>query len=63
LNRALADLPDLGVNPKDTTHLSLPPDGRADVFRGEHLRYGATVRNLLTLQALDRVLRALGVLG
>jgi hypothetical protein len=63
LNRALADLPNQGINPKDTTHLSLPPDGRADVFRGEHLRYGATVRNVLTLQALDRVLRALGILG
>jgi hypothetical protein len=63
LNRALADLPNQGVNPTDTTHLSLSPDGRADIFSGEHLRYGATVHNLVTLQALDRVLRALGVLG
>jgi len=62
LNRALADLPNQGIDPEDPTHLSLPPDGRADVFTGEHLRYGATMRNLLTLQALDRVLRTLGVL-
>jgi hypothetical protein len=31
--------------------------------RGEHLRYGATVRNVLTLQALDRVLRSAGRAG
>jgi len=57
LNRALAGLPNQGVNPDDTTHLSVPPDGRADIFAGDHLQYGFTVRNLVTLQALDAVLR------
>ncbi len=57
LNRALAALPNQGVDPQDTTHLSVPPDGRVDVFSSEHLRYGFTVRNLVTLQALDAVLR------
>ncbi|BCX03902.1 MAG: hypothetical protein KatS3mg053_1840 [Candidatus Roseilinea sp.] len=58
LNRALAMLPHQGVDPKDTTHLTVPPDGRVDIFSGEHLQYGFTVRNLVTLQALDAVLRA-----
>lgn len=57
LNRALAALPNQGVDPKDTTHLTVPPDGRVDIFSGEHLRYGFTVRNLVTLQALDLVLK------
>jgi lysophospholipase L1-like esterase len=58
LNRALADLPNQGVDPDDTTHLSAPADGRVDVFTPENLRYGFTVRNLVTLQALDSVLKA-----
>lgn len=58
LNRALAALPHQGVDPKDTTHLTVPPDGRVDIFSGEHLQYGFTIRNLVTLQALDAVLRA-----
>lgn len=58
LNRALAGLPNLGVDPDDSTHLSIPPDGRVDVFTPEHLQYGFTVRNLVTLQALDAVLKA-----
>ncbi len=58
LARALDGLPHRGVNPEDTTHLTLPPDGRADVFTPEGLQYGFNVRNLLTLQALARVLAA-----
>lgn len=57
LNRALAELPNQGVDPHDSTRLSLPPDGRADVFTPDHLRYGFPVRNLVTLQALDAVLK------
>jgi hypothetical protein len=56
LNRALASLPNQGVNPDDTTHLSAPPDKRVDVFTKENLQYGFTMRNLVTLQALDAVL-------
>ncbi|WP_169238732.1 GDSL-type esterase/lipase family protein [Candidatus Roseilinea sp. NK_OTU-006] len=58
LNRALAALPNQGVDPQDATRLSVPPDGRVDVFSSEHLRYGFTMRNLVTLQTLDAVLRA-----
>lgn len=60
LNRALAALPNQGVGITDTTHLSIPPDGRVDVFSNENLSYGFTQRNLVTLQALEVVLRALG---
>lgn len=59
LNRALDGLPNHGVNPNDTTHLSAPADKRVDVFSPGNLQYGFTVRNLVTLQALDEVLQAL----
>jgi hypothetical protein len=58
LARALEPLPDHGVDPKDTIHLNAPPDGRTDIFDAEHLRFGFTMRNLVTLQALDAVARA-----
>ena len=58
LNRALAALPNQGVNPGDTTHLSAPPDKRTDMFTPDHLRYGFTTRNLVTVQALEKVLTA-----
>ncbi len=60
LNRALSALPNLGVGISDTTHLSIPPDGRVDIFSNENLGYGFTQRNLVTLQALEVVLRAVG---
>ena len=59
LNRALATLPNAGVNPGDTTHLSAPSDKRVDMFTPDHLQYGFTVRNLVTLQVLQKVLSAL----
>ncbi|MCC7360122.1 MAG: SGNH/GDSL hydrolase family protein [Anaerolineales bacterium] len=60
LNRALAPLPDHGVDPNDTIHLSAPPEGhgRVDVFTPDNLQYGFTMRNLVTLQALQAVLAA-----
>jgi len=58
LNRALEPLPHHGVDPNDTIHLSVPPDGRVDVFSEANLQYGFTVRNLVTLQALEAVWRA-----
>src|SRR5579859_2256660 len=60
LNRALEPLPNHGVNPADTIHLSVPPDGRVDLFIPDDLQYGFTVRNLVTLQALQAVLKAAG---
>ena len=60
LNRALEPLPYQGVDPNDTIHLSVPPEGqgRVDVFTPENLQYGFTLRNLVTLQALQAVLAA-----
>ena len=60
LNRALAPLPHHGVNPADTIHLSVPPDGRVDRLTPDDLQYGFTMRNLVTLQALAAVLKAAG---
>ena len=58
LNRALEALPNHGVDPNDTSHLSVPPDKRVDVFSAQNLQGGFTVRNLVTLQALQAVLQA-----
>lgn len=63
--RALQDLPDHGVS-IDGLHPSAPPDGGSTAdFSAEGLRYGYNVRNLVTLQALDAVTRAIepGALG
>ena len=58
LNRALEPLPYHGVDPNDTIHLSVPADKRVDVLNTDHLQYGFTVRNLVTLQALEAILNA-----
>jgi hypothetical protein len=57
LNKALEPLPHHGVDPADTIHLNTPPDARVDVFTADHLQYGFPVRNLVTLQALQAVLK------
>ncbi len=58
LNLALAPLPHQGVDPNDTIHLSVPADEQVDHFTEEHLQSGFTMRNLVTLQALEAVLKA-----
>jgi hypothetical protein len=58
LNHALDPLPHQGVDPNDTIHLSVPADEQVDYFTPEHLQSGFTVRNLVTLQALEAVLAA-----
>ena len=58
LNRALEPLPHHGVDPVDTIHLSVPTDKRVDVFTPANLQFGFTVRNLVTLQALDALLKS-----
>jgi hypothetical protein len=57
---ALADLPDGGLA-WDNIHPSWPAgdDNQVAYFTPENLRYGYTVRNLLTLQMLDRIWRVL----
>lgn len=52
---ALQGLPNDGLGP-DGIHPSWPPGHAAD-FTPEYLRYGMTVRNLLTLQSLEAVWR------
>lgn len=54
--RAMADLPDFGLD-VDDVHPGIPPlgyDGAAD-FKRSNLPYGYVIRNLLTLQALHRL--------
>jgi hypothetical protein len=58
LNRALEPLPNHGINPADTIHMSVPPDGLVDHFTPADLQYGFTVRNLVTLQTLEAVMKA-----
>lgn len=58
LSRALADLPDEGVDPVDTTHMTTPEDEQVAHFTDEALQSGFSTRNLLTLEALDAVMQA-----
>lgn len=58
--RALEPLPNQGVDPEETTHMSAPASGAVCHFIGENLQAGFTVRNLLTLQTLDALLQAAG---
>lgn len=63
LAKALEGLEHKGVDPEDTLHLT-QPDDVADVttFNDATLEYGYTVRNLVTLQALEVLLRESGIL-
>jgi hypothetical protein len=53
--KALQTLPDYGVGP-DRTHLKASV-GEYCSFTGEEQLYGGTMRNLLSLQALDEIQR------
>jgi hypothetical protein len=56
---ALESLPYQGVDPEDPTHMTTPAESEAVCyFVGENLEAGFTVRNLLTLQTLDAILKA-----
>jgi hypothetical protein len=57
--RALQTLPDYGIGP-DRTHLKAAV-GEFCSFTGEELLYGGTMRNLLSLQALDVLRRSLNL--
>lgn len=59
--RALEPLPNQGVDPEDTTHLTSPDEGTAAQFTDEALETGFAVRNLLTLQALEAVIQQFAV--
>jgi hypothetical protein len=61
---ALEDLPNGGVDQDATIHLTVPEDGTSTgVFNEETLQTGYTVRNLVTLQAFDMLLRELELVG
>jgi len=55
---ALQALPD-GGRQSGTVYLSLTPQTHVTHFTPENLQYGYTVRNLVTLQALDVMWRGL----
>ncbi len=55
---AIQELPDEGIDPLDPIHLSIPPDERTGDLTEANLQYGYTVRNLITLQTLHRLLEA-----
>jgi hypothetical protein len=48
--------PNHGIG-EDGVHPSVPPDGNTADFSPENLKYGYTIRNLLTLQMLDALWR------
>lgn len=54
LQAALSSLPNNGID-NDGIHLTVPPDGNSAIFDEAHLKYGYTVRNLVTLQALEAI--------
>lgn len=59
---ALEPLPNQGVDPVETTHMTTPADSAAVCyFIGENLEAGFTIRNLLTLQTLEAVLEAANI--
>jgi hypothetical protein len=59
LQAALNPLPDKGMDP-DGIHLSRPGDiTQTGFFIGDNLKYGYTMRNLVTLQALQAVMHSI----
>jgi hypothetical protein len=58
--RALDPLPDHGVDPDNSTHLTSPADVSAAHFTEDTLQTGFAVRNLLTLQALNAIIETAG---
>ncbi|MBN1426760.1 MAG: hypothetical protein JXB07_00150 [Anaerolineae bacterium] len=53
---AMEKAPNHGVS-GDNVHPSIPPDGNCANFSAENLKYGYTIRNLVTLQMLDALWR------
>ena len=55
---ALKPLPHQGVDPAQTTHMTKPDSGKSADFSKDGLQYGYNVRNLLTLQTLQAVIKS-----
>jgi hypothetical protein len=61
--RPFETLPNQGIDPKETTHMTTPASGEVASFTKADLAEGGhNMHNLLTLQALDGLMRHLGVL-
>ncbi|MEP7287954.1 MAG: SGNH/GDSL hydrolase family protein [Chloroflexota bacterium] len=58
LYAALKPLPHQGVDPVNTTHMTKPDNGNAGDLSKDGLQFGYNVHNLLTLQSLEAVLKA-----
>jgi hypothetical protein len=58
VHQAIQALPNRGFL-SDGFHFNAPPGGGSANFTGDRMNYGHTVRNLVTLQALDAVRRVL----
>jgi hypothetical protein len=56
---AIYDLPFNGVDEADPIHLSEPADEKTAILTPENLQFGYPVRNLITLQTLDIMLKEL----
>jgi len=54
---ALKPLAHQGVDPVQNTHMTKPDSGKSADFSKEGLQYGFNVRNLLTLQTLEAVVK------
>lgn len=54
---ALASLPNQGIDHEETTRMSFPANGEVCHFIGPNLETGFAMRNLITLQTLDVVLK------
>jgi hypothetical protein len=55
---ALDPLPNQGIDQEETTHMSTPASGEVCYFIGPNLEAWFTVRNLVTLETLDVVMKA-----
>ncbi len=56
---ALEPLPHKGVDPANSTHMTEPVSGRTGSLAEADLQAGYNVRNLVTLQAMEAVLKAI----
>jgi len=58
LDAALDSLPNHGLE-GDGIHLTVPPNGASGYFTPDNMQFGYTMRNLVTLQALEAVWKSL----
>jgi hypothetical protein len=54
---AFEPLPNKGIDPANSTHMTIPASGNTANFTEADLKAGYNMRNLLTLQTLEAVLK------